>query len=299
MNKFKLTIDGSGVRQLTTQVLEEAVFGLRDNVDSFILLEPKNPIENSIYLQAISQEDFYIAEIRFVFGSADNFKHYSKTIKSKEELFELFKKYLNEEIPNVIDWTDETSSLLDLADDEDEMIKLYKQDIDGMHYFEIWLNDDGVSLTTHTGIVGDTGVTEDIFYDEKGDLPVKVGMKQLVATQKELGYNTMSLIEVVVQYCYDKADEGSFEVEKQKNVLESILNESLGWTGNGHCDGGDAHNQIANLFCYVIDKKQALVTILESFEEVGIPLGLKIAYADDITEEYQLLYPNEGYFSIV
>lgn len=302
MNKFKLIVDGNSVRQLTIDSLKEAVYNLKDDTDSFIILEPKIPINNSIYLQAIRQGNSYIAETRLVFGSADNYKHYSKTIATPEELFSVFAQYYEKkQLPEIKNWTNETNpSYKDDEEDNDaEMIKLYKRQPKETRYFEVWLNDDNKSLTIHTGIVGDIGLTEDVIYDEEGDLPVKIAMKQLVAAQKEMGYDTVKLTELVIQYSYNLEKENYKKVVSIKGQVEDLLNECLGWTGNGHCEDSDAENNVVNLFCYVVDKVIAVETILKTFSEIGIPADLRIAFADDKTEEYLQLYPKAGLFSIV
>ena len=297
MNKFKLTVDGDSLRQHNIEVLREVIFNLKDDTDSFVILDPKTPINNSIYLQAIKQEDKYIAETRFVFDNPNDFKHYSKEYKTPEELFELFAEYYkNQQLPNIRNWVDESKSLSNNNDSRgDEMVKLYKTYPTKTSYFEVWLNDDEMSLTIHTGEVGHTGMTEDVFYDEEGDLPVKVAMNQLIVAQKEMGYDTVSLTELIVQYTFG-SDKKSDLILTEKEQIEILLNECLGWTGNGHCEGGDAESEIVNLFCYVVDKEIAIDTILKAIEENGLPQNLKIAYADEKTEEYISLYPVKGEF---
>lgn len=290
MNKFKITVDGDALRQHNIEILKEAIFNLNDDTNSFIILDPKTPINNSIYLQAAMQGNQYIAETRLVFDSPNNFKHYTKTYNTKEELFDIVANYYErEQLPDIRDWFDETNNYLEIEFVDDEMVKLYKSHLNNTEYFEVWLNDDGVSLTIHTGNVGDTGQTEDVFYDEEGDLPVKVAMNQLVLAQKEKGFHSVNLIELVVQYISKEK-----ESITEKDAVEILLNESLGWTGNGHCEGGHAEAGIVNLFCYVVDKDVAVDTIRKAFEENGLSKNLTIAYADEKTEEYISLYPTQG-----
>lgn len=298
MNKFKLIVDGHSERHLTIEILKEAIYNLSDDAESYIILEPKVPIHNSIYLQAIRQGNNYITEIRLVFGCANNYKHYSKIMSNPEELFSVFSDYyLRNQLPPIKNWTDETN--ITNIDNEAEMVKLYKVQSKEILYFEIWLNEDNISLTIHTGSVGKIGITEDVIFDEEGDLPAKIAMKQLVTAQKKIGYNTVKLTELVVQYSYNLEKENIKSVVHTKEQVEDLLNECLGWTGNGHCEDSDAENNVVNLFCYVVDKLIAVETILNTFSEIGIPDNLKIAYADDRTEEYIQLHPNVGLFSIV
>lgn len=296
MNKFKLIINGNSVRQLNIDILKDAVYGLVDDTDNFIILEPKIPIDNSIYLQAICNDDEYTAETRLIFGSNDNFKHYTKVFGTKEELFEVFSAYyIKNQIPDLKTWIDDTKNFYDSNNDNIEMIKLYKTYPEAIKYFEVWLNDDNISLTIHTGIVGEVGETEDVIYDEKGDLPVNIAMEQMVVQQKEKGYNTINLTELIVQYTDNIKEINSNTISYNQDNIESLLNEGLGWTGNGHCEGGDTEASVTNLFCYVADKDIAVETIVNILEEENIFLpNLKIAYADERTEEYTLLYPNKS-----
>lgn len=286
MIQFKLIKDGSSVRKHDLSILKTTISELTEEEDSYIILEPKNAIENSIYIQAIKQNDEYYAEIRFVFGSDDNFKHYSRTYSTQEEIFDLFSQYYsNGKVPNIKEWNDD--SALNSEEVDLKMLKLYKQTEDATHYFEIWINDDK-TLTIHKGKLGEVGETENI---ETKDLPADVLLNKYVSEQKEVEYQELEdLTELIVQYSYE---EGVNETEliETRDYIESLFNNCLGWTGNGHCDGGDIGSGTMNIFCYVVDKNIAIHTILEALEEENLLDNLKIAYADEKTEEYIGLYP--------
>lgn len=289
--QFKLMNGDGSLRKHDIEVLKQVLFDLQDTEDSFIILEPKQPIDNSIYLQAVKQEDVYIAEIRFVFGDPDNYKHYSKLFANVDDLLKVFSAYYTDEkIPDIKQWKDETEQ----ADtDAVEMVKMYKHIDNRIDYFEVWLNDD-VSLTIHQGTLGDTGETEDIIYDEEGDLPVEVAMAEIVAVQEGKGYSQLdNLTEVVVQYQLNSKVKG---IEEN---IEALLNECLGWTGNGHCEGVDVASDTINFFCYVVEKQIATRTILETLIEESYFDGVKIGYADETTGEYELLFPEKGVFSLL
>ena len=297
MNQFKLIVDGESIRKHNIEVLKDTIFNLNKKEGDFVILEPKHPINDSIYLQVVFEDGIYLTEIRFVFGSDSNYKHYSYVVNDKETIFKIFADYyLEEKTPNIQDWKDNSSTFTDGI--EDEMVKLYKKSGKDILYFEVWLNDDNISLTTHKGALGDMGETEDIIYDEEDDLPVKVGMAKIVSDLRQLGYyDNVSLTEMIIQYTYNDNENMSVLVNKRQHI-ESLLNECLGWTGNGHCDGGDVGSGSMNLFCYVVDKDIAARTILEMLVEEGYLDGVSIAYADERTEEYELIYPEKGYFEL-
>ena len=288
MIQFKLIKDGSSVRKHDIEILKVTICSLTEDEDSYIILEPKNPIENSIYIQAIKQNNEYYAEIRFVFGSDDNFKHYSRTYTTQNEIINLFSQYYAEgKVPNVSEWNDDTA--INEEETDAKMMKLYKQSEGSTRYFEVWINEDN-TITIHKGTLGEVGETETI-ETRKNDLPSNITLAKYVSEQKQIGYEEHEdLTEFIVQYSYDK-DADQAELTEKRDYLESLFNNCLGWTGNGHCDGGDIGLGTMNIFCYVVDKNIAVHTILEVLEEEDLMENLKIAYADESTEEYIGLYP--------
>ena len=81
-------------------------------------------------------------------------------------------------------------------------------------------------------------------------------------------------------------------LEKRQQVQE-IMDEALGWSGNGHCDGGDIGSGTINVFTFVIDVDEALQTTLEELKNQQLLDGVKIAYVND-EEDYIQVYPSEG-----
>ncbi|MFC7371369.1 hypothetical protein ACFQPF_06755 [Fictibacillus iocasae] len=168
------------------------------------------------------------------------------------------------------------------------MMKLLKKTNNAWLYWEVW--NDGKLLTVHYGTVGDRGEAEEIKLG-MFDKPAKE-MERLASEQMENGYEELDedeLIEFVVQFSYtpDKADEA---LEK-RHIAEDIMNEALGWTGNGHCDGGDVGSGTTNIFCYVVDPEKALQATLEELRENELlDSTVKIAY-ENSEEEYVTLYP--------
>lgn len=294
MLQFKLIKDGSSVRKHDSEILKATIQGLTEDEESYIILEPKNPIENSIYIQAIKQNNEYYAEIRFVFGTDDNFKHYSRTYTTQNEIISLFSQYYSEgKVPNINEWNDD--SALNSEEVDLKMIKLYKESNNTIHYFEIWINEDK-TLTIHQGKLGEVGETENLDTKNK-DLPTDVLLAKYISDKKEIGYKELNdLTEFIVQYSYEE-DCDQAELIEKRDYVESLFNNCLGWTGNGHCDGGDIGAGTMNIFCYVVDKNIAIHTILEVLEEDLLD-NLKIAYADENTEEYIGLYPPLTEFSL-
>ncbi|WP_328816723.1 hypothetical protein [Priestia flexa] len=89
------------------------------------------------------------------------------------------------------------------------------------------------------------------------------------------------------------------EVLDKRHHVEDLMNECLGWTGNGFCDGGDIGSFTANIVNYVIDPEKATQTIIENLEKNNLLEGAKIAYLDDDSDEYVALYPEGAEFELI
>ncbi|WP_251028821.1 hypothetical protein [Bacillus sp. ISL-18] len=105
------------------------------------------------------------------------------------------------------------------------------------------------------------------------------------------------LIELVVQYSY-KEDEMQTALELRHSV-EDLMNECLGWTGNGSCDGGDIGSGTANIFNNVVDVGMATRTIIEELKNNNLLQVVKIAYLNPDDEEYIVLYPDGAEFDLI
>ena len=176
------------------------------------------------------------------------------------------------------------------------MIKLIKQEKDKMLYWEVW-GEDEKTLIVHCGCVGDTGEMYEIeLYPFQR---VEKEMKDLADEQLADGYKKLDeeeLIEFVLQYEY--ADDQLEEALEKRHQVQEVMDEALGWSGNGHCDGGDIGSVTINIFTFVIDVDKALQTTLEELKNQQLLDGVKIAYVND-EEDYIQVYPSEGSFNLL
>lgn len=78
--------------------------------------------------------------------------------------------------------------------------------------------------------------------------------------------------------------------ETKRHSVQSLMDECLGWTGNGFCDGGDIGSGTANIFNYVLNVEEALKVIMEELSNNNLLENIKIAYLND-DEEYVSLFP--------
>ncbi|MDA2175392.1 hypothetical protein [Bacillus cereus] len=176
------------------------------------------------------------------------------------------------------------------------MIKLIKQEKDKLLYWEVW-EEDKKTLIVHCGCVGDTGEMYEIeLYPFQR---VEKEMKELADEHLADGYKVLDeeeLIEFVLQYDY--TENQLEEALEKRNQVQEIMDEALGWSGNGHCDGGDIGSGTINIFNFVIEVDKALQTTLEELENQRFLDGVKIAYIND-DEDYVQIYPSEGEFDLL
>lgn len=168
------------------------------------------------------------------------------------------------------------------------MIKMVKQSDAEVSYWEVW--QDGKMLIIHYGAIGNTGETE----EKKLSLSQKAEkvMNELAEEKADQGYDYLDedeLFELVIQYSYE--EDQMKETLKKRHQVEDLMNECLGWTGNGSCDGGDIGSGTANILNYVIDVEKATKTIIEELKDNNLLEGVKIAYLNPEDEEYIALYP--------
>lgn len=275
---FKLIINGSGARKLDESVIIEALANNLHEDEDYIILEPKSPIEYNIYLQVMRRVDgeCYVLETRFVYPDGD-YKHYTTITSDLEEVEKVFLDYYSKcSLPSVSSWETEGE------DEEEFMSKLYRQVGDKIYYKEFWVDSEGL-ITQHSGELGDVGKTETIEVADN----VSLYLDNLVIESKEQGYSEIEdLQEFIVQYVLEDDEDAAELLE----IIESEIDEALGWTGNGHSEGGDIVENIVSVFCQVIDRDIALTFLLNVFEENGLLPGITISGSNLTTGEYEILY---------
>ena len=130
------------------------------------------------------------------------------------------------------------------------MLKLYKR-IDGvLHFHEAWAS--GSKIVEHWGVAGERGQTAEHKLPKKTDPKSAVAdvlgkaVAQGYAPVDEIGEATL-LIEYAVEGFGTPAD------LKKRNALQDRMNETLGWTGLGICDGGSIGSGTMEVCCFVAD----------------------------------------------
>ena len=152
------------------------------------------------------------------------------------------------------------------------MLKLYRLSEEKKEYWETWSNDDG-SHRVHWGVLGTTG--------ESKVLKMSLFHNPQKAIQKEIddliaiGFSEVDqTFTLMVEYSVDGF--GTPEDLDKRARLQDRLNETLGWTGLGHCDGGSIGSDTMEVCNYVVDfeiakrviEKDLIGTEFENFTRI-------------------------------
>jgi hypothetical protein len=167
------------------------------------------------------------------------------------------------------------------------LLKLYKATAKGTHYWEAW--SDRGQLAVHEGKLGTKGKSRLV------RPPRGTTLKQLLASlakeQRAAGYAEIPTDDhhwIVVQYQL-KSWGSAKDLDKAEKV-EALLNECLGWTGNGHCDGHDIGSGEMNVFAVVVDPKLGAKTIVAELKKrPRLLAGVVVAIREG--EEYRVVHP--------
>lgn len=139
------------------------------------------------------------------------------------------------------------------------MFKTYRKVEAGLEYWEAWISDHGV--TQHRGMCGHTGKSR--------LLPVLISPLQALESDRadafRQGFRPIPETRLHLLAVELKADDGGDwrELLDRRVALEDWLNQELGWTGLGHCDGGEMGGGAATAYCLVVRVPLA-VTVLKA-----------------------------------
>ncbi|HEY6095732.1 MAG TPA: hypothetical protein VIU93_12345 [Gallionellaceae bacterium] len=131
------------------------------------------------------------------------------------------------------------------------MLKLYRFVGDKKEYWETWDNENG-SHTVHWGDLGSRGETKTIKSSllKKAESIIQEEMDRLVGH----GYRPIDDEDhatLLIEFAVDGM--GTKEDAEKRHRLEDRMNETLGWTGLGACDGGSIGSGTMEVCNYVVD----------------------------------------------
>src|SRR5690348_13126085 len=124
------------------------------------------------------------------------------------------------------------------------MLKLYKSEAASLRYWEAW--DTSKEVTVHWGVVGKEGSTKRLSLAPQEDASSVIEREATLLRAE--GYQELPddmLSQVVVQYPI--LEMGTPEDLDRRYEVEHLINQRLGWTGLGYCDGGDIGSGTMNI----------------------------------------------------
>ena len=166
------------------------------------------------------------------------------------------------------------------------MVKLYKFEGNKVLYWEAWEANGEIIL--HWGDLGERGKSRSI--PLKGNESSKQFIAHEANKYRAEGYRKLQEGEehiVLVQYQVDGW--GTPEDLDRRYIIENLLNEVLGWTGNGNCDGGDIGSGTMNVCSLVVNPYLASRSIVEELRKNNLLEGAVIALERE--NSFEVLYP--------
>lgn len=129
------------------------------------------------------------------------------------------------------------------------MLKLYRFTESKKEYWETWDNDDGTH-TVHWGELGTQGQSKTVKRSllKKPESIIQEEIHQLVSDGFQEASQEFALL---IEFAVDGM--GSKEDLEKRHRLEDRMNETLGWTGLGNCDGGSIGSGTMEVCNFVVD----------------------------------------------
>ena len=154
------------------------------------------------------------------------------------------------------------------------MLKLYKLTKDEKLYWETWDNGDGTH-TVHWGKLGTEGNSKEV----KSSLFKKATniIQEEIDTMVSQGYSPIDIEDhYTLLIEYEIKGMGEAEDLEKRHKLEDRMNETLGWTGLGACDGGSIGSGAMEVCNYVVDFELAKKVIENDLKDTEFSDYLRI-----------------------
>jgi hypothetical protein len=170
------------------------------------------------------------------------------------------------------------------------MLKLYKRIKRVLHYHEAWAH--GAKITEHWGIVGERGKTAAHKRNKK--LSEEKNLKQVLSKPLAEGFEAIDDDDhAILLIEYPVEGMGTTKDLKKRHALEDRMNETLGWTGLGNCDGGSIGSGTMEVCCLVVDFKIAKHVIEEDLKSTKFADYSRI-YDEDVDPPPVLTQSGQG-----
>jgi predicted DNA-binding WGR domain protein len=177
------------------------------------------------------------------------------------------------------------------------VLKLYRSDAGEVVYWEVWDSGDS-SLTVHWGRTGTTGESKEVSLEHGEDAEERItteASQMLAGGYREWPEDELATI--VVQYPLERHKRVKKGIEKRMNAIELRVNETLGWTGLGHCADVDYSVEFTagvelgqlTVIARAVDAAMALEAIRTDLAAHDLLAGAVIAIEQD--DEYVVQWP--------
>lgn len=141
--------------------------------------------------------------------------------------------------------------MLSLFIDETTKLKLYRFTDGKKEYWETWENGDS-SHTIHWGILGTRGESHTLSSQEPGKVEIVI-QREIDARIAE-GFRPIepdAHFPIIIEYAVEGM--GSIDDIDKRQRLDERMNETLGWTGLGACDGSSMGSGTMEVFNFGVD----------------------------------------------
>jgi len=154
------------------------------------------------------------------------------------------------------------------------VLKLYRVTPDSKEYWETWRDPATGSHLIHTGKLGTRGRVR--------TLGPQTSNPAATMAREEAGARAAGFCEIAIEDHSRLVVELPFDPRTRKNLVtarhrcEDLCNEALGWSGLGHCDGGDSGGKAMRGYCFVVDYPLAAKVLRQALDEHGFGASSKI-----------------------
>ena len=145
------------------------------------------------------------------------------------------------------------------------MIRAYKEVNDDLLYFHIWETDEN-NAVFYQGVMGNEGELEHVSANSSDELTDKINHK--VDELNKAGWSGIDDDEydtLIIEYKIDGW--GTENDLKKRHIIQDRMDQLLGWTGVGWCDGGSIGSGTMEICCIVFDYQLAYDIINEDLNE--------------------------------
>jgi hypothetical protein len=157
-----------------------------------------------------------------------------------------------------------------------EVVKLYKNEGGILFYWETWENNG--KIIVHHGKVGDEGDAEEI----KSSKSARDKVSKILESKMAEGFAPFpeeKMAVLMIEYKIEGM--GDADDLDKRHDLQSRMDNTLGWTGLGHCDGGSIGSGTMEVCNLVVDYEIAKRVIEEDLKGTAFEKFARIYREDE------------------